>query len=76
MFDFLVRFKILANLFLFFGLIYIILKISGIDKPIYKQIRSGKDNKNFMIYKFRTYKKKKYNQIHQKRKKFKRNMKR
>ena len=42
----------------FFGLIYIILKISGIDKPIYKQIRSGKDNKNFMIYKFRTYNKK------------------
>lgn len=41
-------------LFPFFVMIYILLKLSKIKSPIFKQQRSGKDNKIFTIYKFTT----------------------
>ena len=38
----------------FFMVIIIILEFIGIKNPIFKQKRSGKNNKEFIIYKFRT----------------------
>lgn len=37
-----------------FCLIILVLKLNGVDKIIYKQERSGLNNRKFLIYKFRT----------------------
>ena len=46
-----------------FLLIIILIKITTKDKIFYNQIRTGKDGKNFKMYKFRTMKNKKVTEI-------------
>lgn len=52
--DIILSLVLLILLIPFFIVIIIILRLIGIKNPIFKQKRSGKNNKEFMIYKFRT----------------------
>ena len=63
LFDILFSLILLIVLLPFFIIVAIIIKIKDKDKVFYTQIRTGKDGKEFKIYKFRTIKDKKVTKV-------------